>query len=281
MLSEINFINILFLESIFNTGVTEGPRRAAAGIRNLDTMTSKKILNLASSCFGGGYFQPLFDPSELSDRELRMIEQSQFLIQHFNSGRERLSENWANEIDYTLTRQNLIDRRNFFEKYTNVNFTSDPDFLFESKSIPEMEIFVKKMNFQISDLLENSFLLRFLYKFSNADNVENIAEKDRLLEELTGFSNAYEDIYMGKLLDSIRNCLSSKYFCGLCLKSFKKSEEILPHMSAFHKSFVSNEAVEELRNSRDARRRQESEDQLRTRHNNNHPQCETCFVSYE
>ena len=164
---------------------------------------------------------------------------------------------------------------------TNENFTSDPDFLFESKSIPEMEIFVRKMNFQISDLLENRFLLRFLYKFSNADNAENVADKDQMLEELTGFSNAYEDIYMGKLLDSIRNCLSSKYFCGLCLKTFKKTEEILPHMSAFHKSFVSNESVEELRNSRDARRRQESEDQMRTRHNNNHPQCQTCFVSPE
>ena len=281
MLSEDDFINIFFLESIFNTGVNEGPRRAAAGIRNLDTMTSKKILNLASSCFGGGFFQPLFDPSELSDRELRMIEQTQFLILHFNSGRGALSRNWANEINYNLTRQNLIDRRNFFEKYTNENFSSDPDFLFKSKSIPEMEIFVRKMNFQISDLLENSFFLRFLYKFSNADNAENVADKDQMLEELTGFSNAYEDIYMGKLLDSIRNCLSSKYFCGLCLKTFKKTEEILPHMSAFHKSFVSNESVEELRNSRDARRRQESEDQMRTRHNNNHPQCQTCFVSPE
>ena len=264
--------------------MVEGPRRAAAGIRNQDTMTSQKILNLAASCFGGGLFQPLFDPSELSDRELRMIEQSQYLIMHFNTGirgLRGLSRNWANEINYNLSRESLINRRNFFQKYTNEKFNSEPDFLFESRSIPEMEIFVKKMNFQISDLLENSFFLRFLYKFSNADNAENVSEKDLMLEELTGFSNAYEDIYMGKLLDSVRNCLSSKYFCGLCLKSFKKCEEILPHMSAFHKSFVSNEAVEELRNSRDARRRQEAEDQMRTRHNNNHPQCETCFVSPE
>ena len=84
--------------------------------------------------------------------------------------------------------------------------------------------------------------------------------------------------YMASLLENIRNCLSSTYFCGLCLKNFKKSEEILPHMSAFHKSFVSNEAVEQLRNAREARRRQESEDQLRTRHSNNHSECDTCFI---
>ena len=250
-------------------------------MKNLDTMTSQKILNLAASCFGGGRFQPLFDPSQLSDRELRMIAQAEFLVINQNTGRRRLSRNWANEIDYNLTRENLINRHNFFDKFSSENFTREPDFIFEAKNIPQRDIFIKNINFQISELLENRFFMHFLYKFSIRDNAENIDEKDRLLEEITGFSNPYEDIYMPKLLDSVRNCLTSTYFCGLCLKSFKKSEDILPHMSAFHKSFVSNEAIEELRNSRDARRRQETEDQIRTRHNNVHPNCDSCFIQPE
>ena len=256
----------------------ERPIRAAAGVKNLHKMTCKKIINLAASCFGGGLFQPLFDPSILSDRELRMIEQVQFLVTHQNTGRGRLSRNWADEINYCLTRENLVNRLNFFDKYFHEAFTSEPDFIFEAKNTPLRETFIKKMNFQISELLENSFFLHFLYKFSLSDNAENILEKDKKLEEIHGFSAPYEDIYMASLLENIRNCLSSTYFCGLCLKSFKKSEEILPHMSAFHKSFVSNEAVEQLRNAREARRRQESEDQLRTRHSDNHPECDTCFI---
>merc|ERR1711868_50301 len=66
-------------------------------------MASQKIVNLAASCFGGGLFQPLFDPNELSDRDLRLINQAQFLIIHQNTSRERLSRNWADEINYNLT----------------------------------------------------------------------------------------------------------------------------------------------------------------------------------
>merc|ERR1712136_239408 len=106
------------------------------------------------------------------------------------------------------TRENLINRHNFFEKFSSDSFTSQPDFIFEAKNIPQRDIFIKKMNYQISELLENSFFCRFLYKFSISDNAENIREKDLILEQLTGFSNPYEDIYIPKLLDTVRNCLS-------------------------------------------------------------------------
>ena len=256
------------------------PRRAAAGVKNLHKMASKKIVNLAASCFGGGFFQPLFDPTELSERDLRLINQAQFLIIHQNTSRERLSRNWADQINYDLTREDLINRLNFFNIYTHDGFTREPEpkFIFEARNIPQRDIFIEKMNYQISELLENSFFMRFLYKFTNLDNAENINEKDRKLEEINNICNPYEDIYMANLLESIRNCLSSTFFCGLCLKSFKKSEEILPHMNAYHRSYVSNEEVEALRNSRDARRRQESEDRMRTRHGEIHPDCNSCFV---
>ena len=103
------------------------PRRAAAGVKNLHKMTSQKIVNLAASCMGGGLFQPLFDPTELSERDLRLINQAQFLIIHQNTSRERLSRNWADQINYDLTREDLINRLNFFNIYTHDGFTREPE----------------------------------------------------------------------------------------------------------------------------------------------------------
>ena len=70
------------------------PTHVAAGVANVSRLVRKKILNLAAASMGGGQFRPLIDSDQLSQRDLRLIAQAEYLIKHRNDGRNALPPNW-------------------------------------------------------------------------------------------------------------------------------------------------------------------------------------------
>lgn len=248
----------------------------AAGVSTLSKMTRKKIINLAAGSMGGGQFRPLIDSYQLSRRDLRLIAQAEYLIKQRNQGRNALPPNWPNLVD-TISVEDLNSRFTFYELYENDLFTEQPLFIFKAVDEPQREIYLKNLKNQISNLLEFPMFLRFLYKFSLVENDPELEFKDSELEKISGYSRIHENLYMTELLQIIREVLSAQYFCSQCLQTFENASFIIPHCTKKHKSFISEENLELLRNGRDQRRRDEEEDRRRETHTRNHSDCNVCF----
>ena len=249
----------------------------AAGATNQSKLVRKRILNLAAGCMGGGQFRPLICSDQLSQRDLRLIAQVEYLIKHRNEGRNALPPNWPNLVEYTISAEDLNRRFSFYEVYQNDLFTEQPEFIIKAKDEPQREFYLENLDKQISILLEYPMFLRFLYKFSLVENDLELADKDAELEKISGYSRIHESLYMAELLQIIREVLSAQYFCTQCLQTFSKPSLIIPHCTSKHKSFISEENLEILRNGRDQRRRDEEEDRRRETHTRNHSDCNVCF----
>ena len=253
------------------------PAQVVAGVANVSKMVRKKIINLAAGCMGGGQFRPLIDPEQLSRRDLRLIAEAEFIIKNRNDGRNALPPNWPTLVEYTITAEQLNERYSFYDLYENDLFTKEQDFLFKATDVPQREFYLQNLEKQISALLEYPFFLKYLYKFSLVENDPDLTEKDSELEKISGYSRVYENLYMSELLQIIREVLSAPYFCAQCLQTFTKASQIIPHCTNRHRSLISEENLELLRNGRDQRRRDEEEDRRRETHTRNHADCNICF----
>ena len=253
------------------------PAQVVAGVANISKMVRKKLISLAAGCIGGGQFRPLIDPDQLSQRDLRLIAQAEYLIKHRNDGRNALPPNWSTIVEYTISAEHLNQRYNFYELYENDLFTEEQKVIYKATDVPQRETYILNLQKQISTLLEYPFFLRFLYKFSLVENDPDLAEKDSELEKISGYSRVHENLYMAELLQIIREVLSAQYFCSQCLQTFTKASQIIPHCTSRHRSLISEENLELLRNGRDQRRRDEEEDRRRETHTRNHADCNICF----
>ena len=262
-------------ESIFNMELPVIRERVAPGVQNAILMIKKKLLDVAISSFCGGTFRPL--STEFSERQIKILRQIEFLIKLRNRG-EFLRPNWPELVEISLTREELLRRPSFYELYTSDNFLNQPNFIYQAKESRLREIFLKKIDEQFSILLQWPFLHRFLYKISIVDTDENVQNKDLELERISGFSRVHEEIFIPEVLEQIRQVLKSQFFCAACVQKFDKLDQILPHFEKYHKTYVSNETIEARKNSRDARRMQEHDDQMKSRHDTQHPNCDSCFL---
>ena len=253
------------------------PTQVVAGVSNVSRLVRKKILNLAAVCMGGGQFRPLIGPDQLSQRDLRLIAQAEFIIKNRNDGRNALPPNWPTLVEYTIDAEQLNRRYSFYELYENDLFVEEQQLIFKALDVPQRETYLKNLTHQISNLLEYPFLLRFLYKFSLVENDPELHDKDSELEKISGYSRVHENLYMSELLQIIREVLSANYFCSQCLQTFTKPNQIIPHCTNRHRSLISEENLELLRNGRDQRRRDEEEDRRRETHTRNHADCNICF----
>lgn len=251
--------------------------RVVAGVANTSKMVRKKIISLAAGCMGGGQFRPLINSDQLSQRDLRLIAQAEYLIKHRNDGRNALPQNWPTLVEYTISAEHLNERYSFYDLYENDLFTEEQTFLFKAKDDPQRETYLQNLQNQISALLEYPFFLMFLYKFSLVENDPDLDEKDSELEKISGYSRVHENLYMAELLQIIREVLSATYFCAQCLQTFSNASQIIPHCTNRHRSLISEENLELLRNGRDQRRRDEEEDRRRETHTRNHSDCNVCF----
>ena len=270
-------IIFFYLESIFNMDVPPVRERVLPGVQNVSSMTKKKLLDVATSTFCGGKLRPLSNPSDFSDRQIKTLEQIEYLVKNRNNG-SFLRSNWPDLVEISITREELAARPTFYKLYSSENFVRQPEFIFEAKNSALREIFLKKIDDQFSILLQWSFFHRFLYKLSIIDADEEVENKDTELERISGFSRVHEDIFMPEILEQIKQVLKANFFCSECVQKFDKLDQILPHFQRYHRSFISNESVEARQNARESRRREERDDQLRNRHNDRHPDCNSCFV---
>ena len=251
--------------------------RVLPGVQNVSSMTKKKLLDVATSSFCGGKFRPLSTPSDFSDRQIKTLAQIEYLVQNRNND-SFLRSNWSDLVEISITREELAARPTLYKLFSSENFVRQPEFIFEAKNSALREIFLKKIDDQFSILLQWSFFHRFLYKLSIIDADEDVESKDAELERVSGFSRVHEDIFMPETLEQIKQVLKANYFCSECVQKFEKLDQILPHFQRYHKSFISNESVEARQNARETRRREERDDQLRNRHNERHPDCNSCFL---
>ena len=263
-------------ESIFNMEVPIARQRVAPGVQNAIKMVKQKLLDVGISSFCGGKFRPI--STDFSERRIKNLEQIEYLVKQRNRG-EFIRPNWPDLVEISITREELLRRPTLYQLYTSENFLNQPNFIYEAKESPLREIFLKKIDDQFSILLQWPFLHRFLYKMSIVDTDEDVQNKDSELERISGFSRVHEEFFIPEVLEQIRQVMKSQFFCSACVQKFDKMDQILPHFERYHRTYISNESIEARKNSRDERRRQDLDDQMKSRHDVRHPNCDSCFVS--
>ena len=72
--------------------------RVLPGVQNVSSMTKKKLLDVATSSFCGGKFRPLSTPSDFSERQIKTLEQIEYLVKSRNN-ESFLRSNWPDLVE--------------------------------------------------------------------------------------------------------------------------------------------------------------------------------------
>ena len=232
-------------------------------------------------CAASGMNMPLRPLTELGEREARILSECEYLVKFYNTRnnhRQRLAPNWTENVTY-ISPAEFHQRVSLFETYTDRFFTNqNQNFIFKWKHFLGKQRVLKNFEKQISTLVLENFFLNFLYKFTMNDNSLEVRDIDQQLNQISGTIKFHPELYTPLLLQKAKDCMVGEFFCHKCCISFDSVEKILPHCTKYHSDLVDEEGVELVKSARETRRHEELTEAQKCRHQNNHPDCTSCFV---
>ena len=266
------------MENLPNFGLQPNVQEFRAGCSKINQIFQSRIMNLcAASCMD----MPLRPLSEVGEREAKIISECEYLIHFFNTRnhhRERLSQNWTDNVTY-FTPEEFNQRTSLFETYKDRFFTNqNQNFIFKWKNFLGKQRVLTNFQKQISTLVLENFFLNFLYKFSLNESSLEIRDIDQQLEQISGTLKFHPELYTPLLLQKAKDCMSGEIFCHKCAISFDSVEKIIPHCSKYHPDLVDEEGFELVKSARETRRLEELTEAQKCRHQNFPPECTRCFT---